>query len=679
MKQPEKKVSVKRPARGPSRSSLAPAPSPTPTQAQAGARTRARPRTRATIPTPAALPVGRLKAELLPALGAAALATAVAVWVLQLWKASLHVPFVIGAGDSLFGLVMVKDVLTHGWDLTNPSLGMPFGQELYDYPAFSGDSFYMAIVKVLGTFIGDPAVTVNVYYLLGFPLVSITSFAVLRRVGVSIGVAVVCAVLYATLPFHLDTNETHIFLSTYFIVPVCCWLVLAAFRGSELFTRDERHVGLRAYLTKRSAAIAVVCLVVGSGDNYFALYTVALMAPAAILAFFATRRRRPLVCGAVAMAIVLGAVVLNGLPTVVYDAEHGPNTVPTTRIPRETDIWGLSLANLVMPIESSRIPALAKLAFHYNSTVPVPASSPTSEPSWTNIGIVATLGLLWLAIVVGIRCVRGEGGGPSDPRELHAAMGAGMAFLIGTVGGLSTVFAYVVDPQLHAPARIVVFIAFFALLGAALGLDRLRGGVEARRRGRVAWPAVLAGVLVVGVLYQTSPEMAPEYAPEIKQYNIRTKFVRAIEAQVPSEASIFELPYVPFPQGKDPGTIGAYEDLYSYFVSNHLRWSGGAMEGRPTNWVPAFTTRPLPQILEGISAIGFAGLYFDREGLSDPQAVVAALSSQLGVAPVKSAEGRFTFFNMALFNRRFHEQHSAAELASIAASALYPQAKKAPA
>ncbi len=655
---------MKRSAVGPSRSSAVSMPPPT------------RPRPRIPALTPATVSAGRLGKDILPALGAAALATAIGVWVLQLWKTSLQVPFVIGAGDSLFNLIMIKDVLTHGWDLTNPSLGMPFGQELYDYPAFSGDSFYMAVIKVLGTFTGSPAVTVNAYYLLGFPLISITSFAVLRRMGISIGVAVVCAVLYATLPFHLDTNETHLFLSTYFIVPICCWLILAAFGGSELFTRDRRRAGPRVYLTRRSAAVVVVCLVVGSGDNYFALYTVAQMAPAAILAFLATRRRRPLAGAAVAVAIILGAVVLNALPTVVYHAEHGPNTVPTTRSPPETDIWGLSLANLVMPIESSRIPALAKLAFHYNSTVPVPASSPTSEPAWTNIGIVGTLGLLWLAIVVGVRCVRGEGdegGNASDPRELHAAMGAGMAFLIGTVGGLSTVFAYVVNPQLHAPARIVVFIAFFALLGAALGLDRLRGRIEARQRGRAASLALLAGVLVIGVLYQTSPEMAPEYGTEIKQYNARTKFVRAIEAQVPSEASIFELPYVPFPQGKDPGTIGAFEDLYSYFVSNHLRWSGGAMEGRPTNWVPAFLKKPLPQVLEGVAATGFSGLYVDREGVEKGASLLAVLSRTLGVAPLTSENGRFAFFDMAAYNRRFRELHSAAELASIAAAAVHPQ------
>ena len=247
-----------------------------------------------------------------------------------------------------------------------------------------------------------------------------------------------------------------------------------------------------------------------------------------------------------------------------------------------------------------------------------------------------------------------------------------MAFLIGTVGGLATLFAYIVNPQLHAPARIVVFIAFFALLGAALGLDRLRSRMEVRLRGRTAMPAVLAAVLVIGVLYQTSPKMAPNYSGEIEQYNVRSEFVRAIESQLPGEASIFQLPPMPFPQGADPVNVGAYEDLYFYVVAHRLRWSGGAMEGRPTDWVRAFVGhKPLLQILEGVSAIGFSGLYVDTAGVIGGARLLSTLEGTLGVTPVKSTDGRFAFFNMAAYNRRLREHYSAAQIAGLAAAALY--------
>src|SRR5580692_377723 len=539
------------------------------------------------------------RADLLAALAAAVLATVIGMWALQLWKASLQVPFSFGTGDELFNLMSIKDVITHGWDLTNPSLGAPFGQELYDFPAFSGDSLYMVMIKVLGIFLGNAAVVTNVFFLLGFPLIAGIAFAVMRRLGVSIGAAIVCAVLYALLPYRLDSYEIHIFLSSYFLVPVCCYMVLAVFMGSELFARNRQRSGLRAYLTWRTAAMIVLCLLVGSSDNYFALFTVALVVPAALLTFLARRRSRPLIGGLVAAVLILGAVGLNGLPTVIYQAQHGGDTVVSARLPAEASEWGLSLANLVLPVEGSRVPLLASLAHHYYSTASVPESSADSEPNWTNLGLVGTLGLLWLAVLLGISCLRTGDRSTAEQHGLHAALGAGLAFLIGTVGGLATLFAYIVDPQLHAPNRIVVFIAFFALFGAALGLDRLCRSIRARRYGSITSVAALAVVLAIGVLYQTSPEMVPNYSSYIEQYNARARFVHAIEAQVPANASIFELPYTQFPQN--------YEDLYAYFESNGLRWSVGGMLGRPSNWVPALLKRPTAQVLEGISAVGFSG------------------------------------------------------------------------
>jgi phosphoglycerol transferase len=616
----------------------------------------------------------RLKPELLPALGAAVLATAIGIWTLQLWKTTLQVPILSNPGDELFNLLMIKDVIQHGWDLTNPSLGVPLGQEVYDFPALSGDSLYMVMIKALGVISSNPAVVINLFYLMGFPLIALTTFGVLRLLGISAGVAIVCAVLYAVLPFRFESSEQHVFLSSYFTVPISCYLVLAMLKGYELFAPDHRRRGWRAYVTWHSAAIVALCLVLGSADSYFALFTVALTVPAAILAFLGTRRPRPLLSGLLVASLIFGAAALNELPTVIYDAQHGPNTQASTRLPQESDIYGLSLANMVLPIEGNRIPLLANLANRYNSTVIVPKSSPGSEPTFTNLGLVGTFGLLWLLVVLGISCVRRERSTPTDHRGAQAAVGAGMAFLIGTVGGLATLFAYIVTPQFHAPARICLFIAFFAMFGAALALDQLRNRIATQRRGRGAFGALLIAVLVLGVLYQTSPGMVPPYALQNTTYRNQRQFTQAIESQVPGDASIFQMPYVPFPLGGGPGEILAYEDLYGYIFSNRLRWSGGAMEGRPTNWVPAFLNQPLPQVLAGVSALGFQGIYVDRDGYADHGgALLPALREALGVTPLMGEEGRLAFFNMASYNRRFRESHTPTEIARIATAALHGQ------
>ncbi|MGH2855584.1 MAG: hypothetical protein ACRDLF_15490 [Solirubrobacteraceae bacterium] len=603
--------------------------------------------------------------ELAPALGAAALASIAGILVLELWKAHLQSPFVLG-GDSTFPLLVIKDIMTHGWDLTNPNLGAPFGQELYDYPATSGDSLYLVMLKVLGLPFSNPALVLNLFFLLGFPLIAGVACAVLRKLGISTGVAVVCATLYAVLPFRFGSGETHLFLSSYFLVPVCCYLVLAVLDGRELFTRDPRRRGLRAYLTWRSAAAVALFVAIGCSDNYFALFTVALMVPAALCVFLATRRRRVLVGGLVAASIVLGAVGLNAAPTIVYVFEHGRDTLAGRRLPQESEFWGFSLATLVLPIEGNRVPPLAHLAQRYNTTTVIPARGPASEPTWTNLGLVGTLGLLWLAVTLAIRCVGGAEA--DDPRGPRAALAAAMTFLIGTVGGLGTVFAYTVNPQLHAPDRVVVFLAFYALFGAALGLDRLRERLASRG---AALAIALAAILLVGVLAQTSPRMVPAYTAVATRYEHEGAFIHSIEAQVPRGASIFQIPHVPFPEGSDPTGVAEYEDLFGSLHSNTLHWSGGAIEGRSTDWVPALLKKPLPQILEGVSATGFAGIYLETHAVA--HAVLASLPGLVDARPLTSSDGRYAFFNMATYNELIRKADPPAQIAAIAASVLHPR------
>jgi hypothetical protein len=615
--------------------------------------------------------VGRHRVELATAGGSAILATLIGAWVLQLWNASLHVPF-MGETDAILNLMIIKDVVTHGWFLTNPNLAAPYGQELYDFPAWSGDNFYLFIIKLLGLVFHNAAVVMNVYFLLGFPLIVITSFAVLRRLGISLWVASVCSILYAVLPSRFLRGEVHIFLGSYFMVPICCYIVIALLGGHELFGRRDGGPRVLRYLTWRSVGIALLCLVVGSSDTYFAAFTVALMFIAAILRFIAARSLPTLACGMVAAAIVLGGMGANELPTVIYTAEHGKDTQLVRRAPDETQTYGLSLANLVLPIEGHRIPLLAELAKEYQTTTIAPTG--TGEAAWDNLGIVGTLGLLGLVLFLCVRCLRGTQGKIEDLRPIYAALAAGIAFLIGTVGGLATLFAYIVAAQLRAPDRISIFIGFFAIFGVALGLDHLRNRFKGSRRGRVAFASLLAIVLVLGALDQTSPQMVPDYQAEIAAYNTDGTFVQGIEAQVPRNAAIFQIPYIPFPETGRVDREDSYEEMIGYLHSTDLRWTAGSLIGRPSDWEATATRLPLANMLEEVSAAGFSGVYVDTFALSEGGTeLLSKLRAALGVAPLVSSDGRLYFFNMSRYNRQLRSQRSPATIAQLANAALHPE------
>lgn len=599
----------------------------------------------------------RLRPELPAALLAATLATAIAVVVLQVWQANFSVPLYSSPGsDETFGLAVIKGILEHGWYLSNPNLGAPFVQHLYNYPVFSGDSLYLLIVKLIGIPFGNPAEVDNLFFLLCFPLIALSGYVGLRAVGISRGASVVCAVLFTLLPYHFFDAESHIFQGAYFTVPLGCYLVIAVLSDKALFARSATRRGVGRYLTWRSGAAVLACVVMGSSDNYYAAFTAALVLLAAAFTFLANRSFRALATGGTVAALVLATVALNGLPTLIYRSQHGGNPVVGQRKPKESDVYALSLADLVLPIANNRIEPLARLARKYQTT----ATAPMGEGHSASLGLIGTLGLVGLAIAFVARALRADRLRFADPRYAYAALGAGLAFLIGTVGGLGTLFAYVASPQLRAWNRISVFIAFFALMGAGLMLDALRRRIgSGTPRRRWGYAACLAAVLVVGVLDQTGTSMAPPYKREAAEYFTDAHFVEAIQRQLPAGASVFQLPYVPFPENPPVHRMEDYAELIGYVHSTDLRWSYGQLKGPPSKWEAAVAHRPPARMLAELSALGFKGIYLDTFGYAHRgAALIPELSRVLGVKPIVSADGRLYFFDMALYNRRLRERRS---------------------
>src|SRR2546428_212620 len=134
------------------------------------------------------------------ALGAALLSLVAVAWVMRLWRGDLSIPFVYEF-DGLWHGELVKGIVDPGWYQVNGNLGAPFGQRLYDLPQ-NADNLQLLIIRAISAFTSDYAVALNLYYLLTFPLIAVSSFFVMRRLGVSAAVAGGCPVLFALAPYH---------------------------------------------------------------------------------------------------------------------------------------------------------------------------------------------------------------------------------------------------------------------------------------------------------------------------------------------------------------------------------------------------------------------------------------------------------------------------------------------
>jgi MFS family permease len=545
-----------------------------------------------------------------------------AALVLELWNADLRVPFTY-TGDGTLNLVLIKDALENAWYFENPDLGAPSGQQLYDYPVINLESLNVLLFRVLGIGTGDPALVMNLFFLLTFPLTALAAYYVLRRLPVSRGIALVVALLYTFLPYHFMRGEAHVFLAAYYAVPLGAYLALAVFRGDPLFGR-----------WRPTLITATMCVVVAtaSGSGYYAVFTVLLVAIAGVLRFLVQRDRAALVAGAALVAAITAVSLVQLAPTIVYRAANGSNDEVAKRYWFESENYGLRLTNLLLPVDAHRIEPLARRKAEYVEQIP------QNEGRAATLGIVGSLGFLWL---IGVAVAAAAGVGRRFDLGLHAGLAAltVTSVLVATTGGLSTLIA-VVWPQIRAWNRLSVFIAFFALVAVAL----LLGSLERRLRAPV-FGVVLAALLAVGVYDQTSKAFIPPYDAAEAAWRYDEAFYSRLDERLPNGAMVVSLPYEPFPE-PEARPRGLYEPAKGYLHSDGIRWSWGAMRGRPEDWVATVVDKPPADVVRAARERGFAGILVDRLSYGDQAGPIDSGFRQLLGEPFGDPNGRYLFFSL---------------------------------
>ena len=75
--------------------------------------------------------------------------------------------------------------------------------------------------------------------------------------------------------------------------------------------------------------------------------------------------------------------------------------------------------------------------------------------------------------------------------------------------------------------------------------------------------------------------MTPRYDEVAAEWRSDGDWVEQVDEALPEEAAVLQLPYVPFPSSPPVGRMVDYDQVRPYLHSDDLRWSYGAMKGRP--------------------------------------------------------------------------------------------------
>lgn len=582
---------------------------------------------------------------------AAAVTIIVTTIALQLWNMHWSVP-IQNTGDTYAVINLLNTTHETGWYEVQPRVGAPFGLVMHDYPI--ADHLHIAIMGLFMLVVPKVGVALNLYFLLGFPLAALTATWFFRSIGLRRVLAGVLAVAFATAFYHFWRFETHLFLASYWPIPLLAVLVVRVLTGRPMWTRGSLP-GALTWLTWRNAGTVAILLICGSATQYYAVFDVILLAIAGVIALARHRSWRRLGGTVVAAAVITVTFFANVLPDLLYEAGRTPNYAGLDRPLIHVDWFAIRLAMLFLPNKSHHFGPFADIYHAYESQFGVYTDVSLGILAGTGI-IIGVLGLCWAAI--SFRAQR-QGPAPANLRlNLLTTFGvvALWIFFFAAASGLSAFVALFLTSSLRGWDRFSIYLVLIGLACLGLAVDLLRRRLRPRTpsflrtatRRRIA-TGVLAFATVLLIFWDQTPATTPPYEADAKTFTEDATYVAQLEAALPAGAMVLNLPYQPFPEG--PAIVNDMRD-YDYFrlvvQSTDLRWSYGGMKGRPEgDWPKYLSQSGTEAMVQGAAAAGFAGISIDRLGYADRGAALESeLREILGDPAVVSSEGTYSFWSL---------------------------------
>lgn len=653
-----------------------------------------------------ARPEDRLFPVRWPRLGLESLLAAGVPWLwavitYRLWDLSPHVPL-NATNDARLITNLVKNTADQGWWTTNPDLGYPVGQQLYDFP-HGGETWQMVILRVMSVFTDSPGLLMNTYYFVGIGVAALAAFLALRHLRFSVGLALVASTALTWLPFRLGHSQWHLFRTSFWWVPLSIVVILWVIHWRERFLidpdpdppppaspegtvatgrlgrwRDRARWTVRHNLRRRRVLVfAAMVVVLGMSETMTTAFTMTLLALTGGLA--AIRRREPLTLAVHGLAIVAIALVffVGMSSTLRFVAANGTNSEAGRRNVVEQEMFGLKLSEMLLPDPSHRGPLGEPLA-EIRSNSPIPSEGGQS------IGLLGAAGFVGAVIHV---LTRGWGTRRRDRRRLHdrgslrddVALISLVGFLVATVSGAAIFLSLAGFSQVRVWNRMSLLIAVcslvYALTWLEVGWDRIRARMAAtpardRPWARTAVGTALVVVLVGFVLWDGSyvrfrPDGAVgagiNYDAKDAEWVADADYAAAIDDAMPDGSAVFQFPIMRFPEEVAPGEMLDYDHLraWVHLPPGRLKWSYGAMKGRPDGDWQLQVRDLIGEVgsLPYLIGLGFDGVWVDTYGYdaADHERIRAGFEELLG-EPLVSADRRTLFWDLRPYAAQLAEE-----------------------
>lgn len=557
----------------------------------------------------------------------------------------LAYPMSYDGGDGMSYLANAV-MLTEGSTVVETDrLGAPYGYTGYDFYASSFHGFDNMLLKILVGITNQPALAVNILFLLLFPMISLSSYFVLRQMRVKQWVAAGGALTYAFMPYLFMRGMNHFVLASYYFVPIsilyCVWI----------YQDDNFMCFNKGFFRnwKNWFAIILSACIANNGIAYYAFFTCFFLIITGLVKSLKEKKPRYFGKACVLIGFVVLFMLISLIPTLNYILKNGVNDEGVVRTIDGVETYSLKIAQLFMPLNSHGNSYLEGIINEYNEAMPL-----VNENYMSYLGVMGCIGFLILLVVLFLKNMGDDKPFKVQLEILSLLNIAGI--LLATIGGFGSLFGLLVTAMIRCYNRISIFIAFIAIAAVCILLsvlcDRIwsieKYGAAVRNCIYGGFAAVVSLVMLWGIWFQY-PGLMYDYLG-FKEYFISDKeFVESIEAGLPEGAMIYQLPYHEYPEGGSVNDMNDYDLWVGYIHSKNLRWSYGGVVGREAdNWLRTIDNSDIPDMIKKIKEKGFQGIYIDRRAYEDDELykLESGLEKELGVEPVISGNKKLSFFKI---------------------------------
>ncbi len=494
------------------------------------------------------------------------------------------------AGDNLITIDDAKSFIDgHGFRF-NSNVGFPGIRDSVYFPSF--DFTYRLFLFLCGQFVSNPLVSYCALYLAGVSAMFLATSFALRQLGVRDWLSVVGAITYVVSPYLTARAFAHDYLALYFSVPLGAALALTiAMRPSPV---ELRRLFKRPFMW-------VVIAVVGTSGLYYGFFTCMFLCVLGLIAALARRIWTPFLLAFAVSFAIFAVLVVSGYGFGLADVLNGK--IPqVTRFAWEQLRYGLHLENAINVIPG----------FHY-------ASSEDGEGLLEWPGIALTLVIFTSPLILALTMA---GFVKAESKWARLAFLSAAAILFGGLyaisGGLGFYFNALVSPNIRATARIMPFLAFFALV---IVLAAAEASLQARRGLGTA----VASLLCFGLILCMGPSIG---ALAVKQelylrdpaHEADVAGIRALLAVLHQDDihAVLQLPHVAWPEGGPTRAFPQYGHELPYLLdrpASDIKWSFGATKSQ-FSFVAVnalLASHPLEGLVRAVAPVGFDAILVEKQ------------------------------------------------------------------